>query len=511
VIGPALVCITAWDMHLTLLGSLVRGSAWRSVTIHAVVETRKLQSPALLGWVGAGLALILSVVIVAARAGSDMTILGDEWHYAYWMSTDGALEKGFDPEKGRYAIPVPFVVYQGLFEVFGADSYLPFRIAMVFFLGIVTALAYELMRRRVGYWLALAPAALIPLFGTAGEVVVNSFRMPGVISLAAALGALLALERRSRARDVAAGVLLLVAVASHPLGLAFVAAVAILRARSFLHGENRIATLAMVGAPILAFLAVLRPYTENKESPISKLDEVPGFVLDGLQGLFASMGGIASEALVPFESLEGVKSPLGIIATLAVFGLVAWVIWKRRWNSAFAVALLAAALIVLAAPVFAPGGRPPNLGRYVFPAGVCMLLVFADLARGLPEVLERRGRMALGTAAALAVIAAVSLTGNTIELGKSADDFASDSRHVRAQAAALEAVRDQDPIPDLKIERKKKLLGAKYRFSIEVAEYYVVSDDYGTSAWTPEELAAQERAVQETARLSEQIALGILR
>jgi len=475
------------------------------------VETRRLHSPALLGWVGVGLALTISVLVVALRAGSDMSILGDEWHYAYWMSTDGALEQGFNPEKGRYAIPVPFVLYQALFELFGADSFVPFRAAMVFFLGVVTAIAYELMRRRVGYLLALPAAALIALFGSAGEVVVNSFRMPGMISLAAALGAILVLERRSPARDVLAGILLLVAVMSHPLGLAFVAAVAILRARSFFQGENRLATLAMVGAPVVLFLAALRPTRgDNQDSLISNLAEVPEFVLKGLRGLFNALGGLFSEGLVPLESIEGPKSPLGAIAAVIVLGLIAWAVWRRRWGSAFILALLAAALIILAAPVFAPGGRPPNLGRYIFPAGVCMLLVLAELARDLPEYLSHRRRPALAAGVAFAVVAACALIGNTAELDRNAELFASDSRHVRAQAAALDAVRDQDPIPDLKLERKPDILGKKYRFSTEIAQYYVASDDYGTPAWTPEELAAQEPAVQETARLSEKIALGEL-
>jgi len=474
------------------------------------VETRRYASPALLGWVGVGLALTLSVVVVAVRAGSDMTILGDEWHYAYWMSTDGALEQGFNPDKGRYAIPVPFVLYQGLFELFGADSYVPFRAAMVLFLGLVTALAYELMRRRIGYLLALPPAALIALFGSAGEVVVNSFRMPGMIALAAALAAILALERRSRARDVAAGALLIIAVASHPLGLAFVAAVAILRARSFLQGENRLASLVVVGVPAVFFLAILRPYTENDESLASKLADVPEFLFEGLRGLFNALGGLFAGGLVPFESIEGPESALGLIAAVIVLGLVARAVWRRRWDSAFLLALLAAALIILAAPVFAPGGRPANLGRYVFPAGVCMLLVVAELCRGLQGVLAKRSGAALGIGAILLTIAGFSLVSNTILLGDSADKFAKDSKYVRAQAAALEAIRDENPLPDIKIERNRDLPGAKSRFSIKVAEYYTVSDAYGTTAWTPEELSEQGPTVRKAARLSERIALGEL-
>jgi hypothetical protein len=461
----------------------------------------------LVGWVGVVLALALSVVIVALRAGADMSILGDEWHYAYWMSTDGALEQGFNPDKGRYAIPVPFLVYQPLFELFGADSYVPFRVAMIIFLGLVTALAYELMRRRIGYGLALVPAALIPLFGSAGEVVVNSFRMPGMISLAAGLGAVLALEERSRARDILATALLLVAVASHPLGLAFVAAVAVMRTRSFLDGENRFATAAMVAAPTLFFAAVLRPNTEREESLTSQLADLPEYFYEGLRGLFNALGGLYAEGLVPFDSIEGARSVLGVIAAALFFGLVAWAVWRRRWDAVFGVALVIAALVVLAGPAFGPGDRPPNLGRYIFPAGVCILIALADLARDLPGYLARKDGVTLATGAAVALVAACALIGNTAELDTEAERFARNSTHVRAQAAALEAVRDRDPIPDLKIDREG-LLGEKFRFSIKVGEYYVVSDDYGTPAWSPEELAAQAPEVQETARTSEQIALG---
>lgn len=472
---------------------------------------RRLPSAVVLGWVGVSTALALSFLLVALRAHGDMSILGDEWHYAYWTSTDGALSKGFDPASGRYALPIPLAIYQGLFEVFGADSYVPFRVMMAIFLILVTGLAYEFMRRRLGYGLALPLAALIPLFGAAGEVVVNSFRMPGMISLAAALGAILLLERRSRGRDIGAGALLVVAVASHPLGLAFVAAAGAICLRTFVEGKNRLASLAVVGAPGLAFLAVLRP-SDPKTEPLSdRLSELPGFTIDGAQGLMNALGGLVSDVL-PFESLTGFRSPIGTIALVALVLVVAYSVWRRRLDSLTFLALLGAALIILAAPVFAPGDRPPNLGRYVFPAGVCVLLALADIGRDVPGWLRRGGTGRPAAYAAIGIVAAMSLVGNTEQLDNLAQRFASDSRHVRAEAAALEAVRDQSPKPKVKIERDNtQVLGGKFRFSIEVAEYYVMRDDYGTTAWTPEELAEQEPDVQRTFDLSKQIALGKLK
>jgi hypothetical protein len=472
----------------------------------STAQTSSDRLPLLLGWGALAAALTLSFAIVAIRGSGDMSIIGDEWHYAYWMSTDGALAKGLNPESGRYAIPVPFVLYQGLFETFGIDSHLPFRIAMCIFLALVTGIAYELMRRRLGYGLALPLAALIPLFGAAGEVVANSFRMPGVMALAAALGAFLALEHRTLARDVLGGILLVLAVASHPSGLAFVAAVGIWHLRSLVQGERRLATLTVVGLPAVIFFAFLRPSDRKVEPLGSRLAELPEFTFEGARGLLSALGGFVSSGVVPFEGLTGYDSPVGIIGLAALVVAVAWAIWRRRWDSLPALALLSAALIILAAPVFAPGDRPPNLGRYVFPAGVCVLIALAELGRGLPSILARRNSGTVLLGVALAVFAALALVGNAVQLDEKAKDFASDSRHIRAQAAALDAVRDQDPDPGLKIERGG--LGEKYRFSIEVSEYYIVADDYGSPAWTPEELAQQSPAVQRTAKLSEKIALG---
>lgn len=469
----------------------------------------RLANPAILGWSGVGIALAISIVLVAVRAHGDMSILGDEWHYAYWMSTDGALERGFQPEDGRYAIPIPFLVYEALFNAYGVESYVPFRVAMCVFLALTTGLAYELMRRRLGYGLALPLAALIPLFGTAGEVVVNSFRMPGMIALAASLGAMLLLERRSLLRDFLAAVLLLVAVASHPLGLAFVVAALIICLPSLRRLPRAIGTVMLVGVPLASFLLFLKPNERVSEPFGERLAEVPEFAVEGLRGVLAALLGFAGDDFIPLDDLAGFGSVAGLIALVALaFGL-AWAVWKRRLGAAPLLAFLVAALIILSAPVFAPGERPANLGRYVFPAGVAMLIVIAELGRSLQAFLASRDAGPGALAATLAVFAALAIGANTVQLDAQAREYASDSRHVRAQAAALERVRPKDPRPERKIERNNEdLLGEKFRFSIEVAEYYVVSDDYGTPAWTPKELSRQNDEVQRTARLSRQIALG---
>ena len=108
------------------------------------------------------------------------------------------------------------------------SSVTPYAIAStaVFLLSVV--LLFVWMRRRVGAWLALAGTLPLLFLGAAYEDLLTPFQVGYFAPVACGLGALLALER-GRPRDPAA---LLRAAgrrahASRPIGLAFVAGVAV--------------------------------------------------------------------------------------------------------------------------------------------------------------------------------------------------------------------------------------------------------------------------------------------
>ena len=80
----------------------------------------------------------------------------------------------------------------------------------------------------MGDVLASPPTVLLLFFGSGWETLITAIRIPALIAVACGLGSLLVLERRDRRGDIAATVLLGAAVASHPLGLSFLAAAAVL-------------------------------------------------------------------------------------------------------------------------------------------------------------------------------------------------------------------------------------------------------------------------------------------
>ena len=114
---------------------------------------------------------------------------------------------------------VPVLVFKALFSTVGIDSYVPYRVAGLALHCGVVVLLFVYARRRVGDVLALAAAATVLFLGTAWPDVLWPFQIGFLGSLAAGIGALLALDREDRRGDITAAVLLAVALASSSLGI----------------------------------------------------------------------------------------------------------------------------------------------------------------------------------------------------------------------------------------------------------------------------------------------------
>ncbi len=91
----------------------------------------------------------------------------------------------------------------------------------------VVGLVFELARRRVGAAAALAPCIVLLFLGFAREQLLWPLDFNTAASLAAGLGAVLAIEREDRRGDVLACVLLAVSIAMIELGLAFALGIAL--------------------------------------------------------------------------------------------------------------------------------------------------------------------------------------------------------------------------------------------------------------------------------------------
>ena len=151
-----------------------------------------------------------------------LTFVSDDWRVL--TSREGwgvnALLKPFN----EHLIVAPTVVFKALVELFGMDSALPFFVVSIALFVFCAVLLYVYLVPRVGEWAALVGAVLVLFLGAAYEDLFWAFQMGFFGSVAAGLGALLALDREDDRGDRWACVLLLASIACGGVGLAFVAA-----------------------------------------------------------------------------------------------------------------------------------------------------------------------------------------------------------------------------------------------------------------------------------------------
>ena len=102
-------------------------------------------------------------------------------------------------------------------------------------------------------------------------------------------------------------------------------------------------------------------------------------------------------------------------------------------------AILAALLVLFAAPAFAPGGVPraPYEARYIFPGVLMLLLLLSEVGRGV----RLRGGYAYAAGAAGAIVFAFAMYSNTSELESRARYWANRASQTKAELSVLDLAR----------------------------------------------------------------------
>ena len=180
----------------------------------------------------------------------------DDLGYAVRLATDPLGHALLHPPPDKYLIAFPLLVYKALFETFGMDSYRPYRVIGILLVLLCAGLLFVLLRRWLPERFAVPPTLLMLFFGAGSEVVVTPVRIPSQIALAAGLGMMLALERRDRRGDLTAMILLVISLGSHPLGISFAAAGAVMIILSSRDGWRRLWVIVIPGALFAALVAV---------------------------------------------------------------------------------------------------------------------------------------------------------------------------------------------------------------------------------------------------------------
>jgi hypothetical protein len=369
--------------------------------------------PAIRPWIPwAGLAAVCFVAAwVLAHAGRGQTFYYDEWDVV--LGRQAWSVHSFLEPHNEHLSAVPILIYKLLLETAGLDSFGAFRAVHIASILAMGLLLFVYARRRVGNWLALALAAALMLLGSGAIDLVWAFQMGFVLSVAAGIGAFVAMDRGTRAGDVLACVALVVSVASSGIGLPFLGAALI---EVLWRPDRRRRWWIAVGP--LALYALWFPFYGRSTSQLGNLPEVPRWILeaakDAAGALFATTPDYGAVLVV-------------ILAFFAGRALVAPGVPRARL-----VALLALPLVLWGLTAFgrAHMGVSPGEERYLLPGAATLALVGVELARS---------RVTNTRAAVLAALVIGALTvSNAHKLNSSGDTQRGISQVIRGAITGLE-------------------------------------------------------------------------
>jgi len=438
---------------------------------------RSLDPPTLL--LAAAIAVSAGLLI---ELGSDLTFLLDEWDFLLHRTGHG-LGVLLEPHN-EHPVIAPLLIWKAIQATIGIDSVTPYVVASTAAFVTSVALLFVYLRRRVGPWLALAGAVAVLFLGAAWEDLLLPFQIGYFGSMACGLGTLLALERRDSAGDRLACALLVLALTFSSLGLAFVAGAALevgLR-------DDRRRRAYIVAVPLVLYALWWLGWGHEAESRLSfdAASNSLSYVLDGLAASIASLLGLTSveAGATPTVSLDWGR-PLLVLALIVATAVLAARGSIRRGVAVVAVVALAFWLL---AAVNGSLVRAPTESRYQYVGVILVMLVAAQLTRGL-----RPGRATLALVFALVGLSAL---GNLLALRNSHRDFLTPwAEAVRGGLAGLEAARDTVD-PGFLLTRENS--GRDYAGLVDAGSYLGAVDAYGSPAYDESELPA----APETARLA---------
>jgi hypothetical protein len=363
--------------------------------------------------------LSLLAAVLIYRIGAGTTFYFDEWNFVM-NRRDWDVDTFLRPHNEHFSL-VPVLIFKLLFVTVGLDSYGVYRLLLIAAHLLVVALLFLLVRRRLGGWLALTAAALVLFLGAAWHDLLVAFQFGFVISVAAGLGALLALERRDARGDGLACGLLAVGIASPGAGIPFAAGVLV----ETLAGPRRLRGAWIALVPLVLYglwsLEYGDPTATAGDRTLEELirlnaPAVPGYVATAAAGAAGAVIGIGVDwgrplaligvAVLAYRFARGPVSPrlLGLVAAAATFwGLTA--LFRAQLNA-------------------------PLDSRYLYIGAVFVLLLAVELMRPVP-VTPR-------LAAVIGVLVVASALANFGALRDGSRFLKEWSRYLQVELAALE-------------------------------------------------------------------------
>jgi hypothetical protein len=388
-------------------------------------------------WIVLALAMLLSIAL-GLWLTRGTTFFIDE--VTYFLANRGYDLKALLSPHNGHLIFVPRLIYATVFKLFGAD-YVVFRILQGVGLAAAAGLFFVLAKRRVGPTAALGPTILLLFLGSGWAITLTPEGITHVYCVIACLGALVALESRWRFADAAACALLVVAVATFSIGLAFVFGVAV---SVLLRPDRwRRAWIFLIPAAVYLLWLVAAPklhglvYLSGTGLRLENFLLIPSFVGEAASSVAAASTGLSYDFVLP---RSGDVSNAGWGVVIAVVAVAALVFRLRRGRIPASLWMSLAILLGFWASTAMVSGRvllgdTPQAGRYVYAGVVIALLVAADAVRGL-----RLSRRAVGL---VLIVVAFALTANIALLREGSTVLREYSATLRSQLAAVVVARHQ--------------------------------------------------------------------
>ncbi len=438
--------------------------------------------------------LLVAAVAVAAALllslDSHLTFLADGWELL--IKRRGWSPGDFLDPFHEHLILAPALIYKALIAVFGMGSALPFYAVSISLFLLSAVLLFAYIRARIGDWPALIAAVLVLFLGAASEDLLWEFQMAFFGSVAAGLGMLIALDRGSRRGDRVACGLLALSLSFSGVGVAFAAAgLADLALGRRPRRRRAYVALLPLALYVLWWLGWGR--TAGGNLSLENLEGLPHYMFD------SAAAGIAS--LLGRDPLDASgHPPLVCQALLVLFiGLAGLRIARlRRMPRGLAIALTLALVFWALSGLDRTPERYATASRYQYPSAVFILLVAAELLRGVR--LPRIAVLAMGIVTAGAVLGGVSLLHRDYD-----NTWKPMADQVRLTLAAIDIAGDN--------ARADYPVSFPPSITISRGAYLAATRDHGSPAFSEAELLARSEQERQAADavLAEASRIGLRR
>lgn len=423
---------------------------------------------------------LLAVVVVACglllyHLTRGSSFWGDDWA---WITTRRAntVHNFLAPYDGHLSV-LPLVIYRAMFAVFGIDSYAPYRVLVIGLSLVIGLLTFEYARHRVGRFLAMLVAALVLFAGPGWQDTMWAFQIGWELALGLGIGALIMLDRRTRAGDIAACALTFASICSTSFGVAFAIGIAVDVALS----RRRWRDAWIPGVPLVLY-AIWALHYHPTGINLSEITLVPGNIAQTFAGGAAGILGLSGAT--PLD-------PTGTNLTFGVPLLALLAIWSGRSIAARRFGARATTLVIVlvvfsALTTLGRAFETPLVSRYMYPDCVLIALVAVELGRGitLPRAVQ----------AGLAVLALLAVVANFGVLQAAGGYLRAVGASTNADVAALDLGRGSIP-PDYIATQLPD-----YPFvAISAGSYFAARDALGTPADSVGELATAPPGARTTA------------